>query len=327
MCVGEGLLHCNIYVSYYTSVDVCIWFLPQTWKTLSYYFYTHLILSPSLLLLRHPVSILPVLVESEVSQSIRSDQLLSRVRLFVTPWITARQASLSITNSQSSPRLMSIKSGIPSSHLILCRPLLLLPPIPPSIRVFSNKSTLHIRWPKYWSFSFSIIPSKEIPGLISFRMDWNIFIKKKKKTQQLSSVLTSTWIILPLYSLSLYSILSPLPVLCNSSFISIIEFFSTRIYVYLCLRAFIILETVPYVHYFYSSANCCVFMSFLLACWASSWHYFEFSTWLITILHDIKLVHGKLSFSLCDSMLLWFSWCSVGRSSVHALERANSFLM
>ena len=103
---------------------------------------------------------------------IRSDQSLGHVRLFATPWITARQASLSITNSRSSLRLMSIKSVMPSSHLILCRPLLLLPPISPSITVFSNESTLHMRWPKYWSFSFSIIPSKEIPGLISFRMDW-----------------------------------------------------------------------------------------------------------------------------------------------------------
>ena len=101
-----------------------------------------------------------------------SVQLLSRVQLFETPWITARQASLSITNSRSSLRLMSIKSVMPSSHLILCRPLLLLPPIPPSIRVFSNESTLCMRWPEYWSFSLSIIPSKEIPGLISFRMDW-----------------------------------------------------------------------------------------------------------------------------------------------------------
>ena len=97
---------------------------------------------------------------------------LSHVRLFATPWIVARQASLSITNSWTSLRLTSIKSVMPSSHLILCRPLLLLPPIPPSIRVFSNESTLCMRWPKYWSFSFSIIPSKEIPGLISFRMDW-----------------------------------------------------------------------------------------------------------------------------------------------------------
>ena len=90
----------------------------------------------------------------------------------VTPWIAARQASLSITNSRSSLRLMSIESVMPSSHLILCRPLLLLLPIPPSIRVFSNESTLRMRWPKYWSFSFSIIPSKEHPGLVSFRMDW-----------------------------------------------------------------------------------------------------------------------------------------------------------
>ena len=90
----------------------------------------------------------------------------------MTPWITAHQTSLSITNSWSSLKLMSIESVMPSSHLILCHPLLLLPPIPPSIRVFSNKSTLHMRWPKYWSFSFSIIPFKEISGLISFRMDW-----------------------------------------------------------------------------------------------------------------------------------------------------------
>ena len=104
--------------------------------------------------------------------TITSLHLLSRVRLFVTQWIAARQASLSITNSQSSLKLMSIESVMPSSHLILCRPLLLLPPIPPSIRVFSNESTLLMKWPKYWSFSFSIIASKEIPGLISFRMDW-----------------------------------------------------------------------------------------------------------------------------------------------------------
>ena len=101
-----------------------------------------------------------------------SVQSLSRVRLFATPWTAARQASLSITNSQSSLRLTSIESVMPSSHLILCRPILLLPPIPPSIRVFSNESTLCMRWPKYWRFSFSINPSKEHPGLISFRMDW-----------------------------------------------------------------------------------------------------------------------------------------------------------
>ena len=99
-------------------------------------------------------------------------QSLSRVRLFATPWTAACQASLSITNSRSSPKIMSIKSMMPSSHLILCCPLLLLPPVPPSIRVFSNESTLCMRWPKYWSFSFSIIPSNEHPGLISFRMTW-----------------------------------------------------------------------------------------------------------------------------------------------------------
>ena len=97
---------------------------------------------------------------------------LSRVRLFSTPWIAARQASMSITNSRSSPKLMSVESVIPSSHLILCHPLLLLLLIPSNIRVFSNESTLHMTWPKYWSFSFSIISSKEHPRLISFRMDW-----------------------------------------------------------------------------------------------------------------------------------------------------------
>ena len=88
------------------------------------------------------------------------------------PWIAARRACLSITNSWSSLKLTSIELAMPSSHLILCRPLLLLPPIPPSIRVFSNESTLRMRWPKYWSFSFSISPSNEHPGLIIFRMDW-----------------------------------------------------------------------------------------------------------------------------------------------------------
>ena len=101
-----------------------------------------------------------------------SVQSLSCVWLFATPWIAAHQASLSITNSWSSPKLMPIESAMPSGHLILCHPLLLLLPIPPSFRVFSNESTLRMRWPKYWSFSFSIIPSKESPGLISFRMDW-----------------------------------------------------------------------------------------------------------------------------------------------------------
>ena len=100
-----------------------------------------------------------------------SVQSLSRARLFATSWTTARQASLSITNSQSSPKLTSIESVMPSNYLILCRPILLLPSIFPSIRVFSNVSVLRIRWPEYWSFSFSISPSSEHPGLISFRID------------------------------------------------------------------------------------------------------------------------------------------------------------
>ena len=101
-----------------------------------------------------------------------SVQSLSCVQLLVTPWIVACQASLSITNSRSLLKLTSIESVMPSSHLILCRPLLLLPPVPPSIRVFVNESTLRMRWPRYWSFSFSISPSNEHAGLISFRMDW-----------------------------------------------------------------------------------------------------------------------------------------------------------
>ena len=104
--------------------------------------------------------------------SVQSVQSLSRVQLFVTPWIAAHQASLSVTNSWSSLKFMSIKSVMPFSHLIHCHPLLLLPLIPPSIRVFSSESALRIRWPKYWSFSLSISPSNEHPGLIFFKMDW-----------------------------------------------------------------------------------------------------------------------------------------------------------
>ena len=109
--------------------------------------------------------LLPVMLFNSV-------QSLSHVRLFATPWTAAHQASLSITNSWSLLKLMSIKSVMPSNHLILCHPLLLPSSIFPSIRDFSNESALHIRWPNYWSFSFSISPSKEYSGLISFRMDW-----------------------------------------------------------------------------------------------------------------------------------------------------------
>ena len=125
-----------------------------------------------------------------------SVQLLSHVQLFVTPWIVARQASLSITNSRSSLRLTSIELVIPSSHLILCRPLLLLPAVPPSIRVFFNESTLLMRWPKYRSFSFSISPSNEHSGLNSFRMDWLDFLAvqgtlKSSPTPQCKSINSS----------------------------------------------------------------------------------------------------------------------------------------
>ena len=108
-----------------------------------------------------------------------SVQSLSHVRLFATPWTAECQASLSITNSWSLPKLMSIELVMPSNHLILCRPFLLLPSIFPSIRVFSNESALHISWPKYWSFSFNIGPSNEHPGLISFRMDWVDLLESK----------------------------------------------------------------------------------------------------------------------------------------------------
>ena len=113
-----------------------------------------------------------VFVCPSFSKSFQSVQSLSRVQLFATPWTEARQASLPITNSRSLLKLMSIELVMPSSHLILCRPLFLLPSIFPSIRVFSDESVLHIRWPEFWSFSFSINPSNEYSGLISFRIDW-----------------------------------------------------------------------------------------------------------------------------------------------------------
>ena len=112
------------------------------------------------------------MTERRSSFQFSSVQSLSHVQLFVTPWTAACQASMSITNSQSLLKLVSIELVMPSNHLILCLPLLLLPPIPPSIRVFSNESALCIRWPKYWSFSFNISPSNEHLGLISLRMDW-----------------------------------------------------------------------------------------------------------------------------------------------------------
>ena len=122
------------------------------------------------------------------SLCLSSVHLLSHVRLFVTPWTTACQASLSITNSRSLLSLTPIESVMPSSHLILCHPLLHLPSIFPSIRVFSIESALRIRWPKYWSFSFSISPSNEYPGLISFRMDWLDLLA----VQGISSVFSNT---------------------------------------------------------------------------------------------------------------------------------------
>ena len=138
-----------------------------------------------------------------------SVQLLSRVWLFVTPWTAAGQASLSITNSWSLPKLMSIESVMPSCHLILCRPLLLLPSIFPSARVFSNGSVLLIRWPKYWSFSFSNSPSNEYEGPISFRMDW-LYLLAVQGTQESSPAAQfesiSSWVVCLLYGPTLTSV-------------------------------------------------------------------------------------------------------------------------
>ena len=125
--------------------------------------------------------------------SISSVQSLSCVWLFATPWIAARQASLSIANSRSSPKLMSIESVMPSNYLILCRPLFLLPSIFPNIRVFSNKSALCIRWPKYWSFSFNTSPSKEHLGLISIRIDWRVFSNTTVQKHQFFRTQLSLW--------------------------------------------------------------------------------------------------------------------------------------
>ena len=116
-------------------------------------------------------------------------QPLRHVKLFVIPWTTAWQASLSFTVSQSLLKLLSVESVVPSNHLILCHPLLLLPPIPPSIRVFSNESTLHMRWPKYCSFSLSISPSNEHTGLVSFRMDWLISFQAKGLSRVFSNTM------------------------------------------------------------------------------------------------------------------------------------------
>ena len=121
------------------------------------------------------------------SEPLSSVQSLSHVQFFATPWIIARQASLSITNSRSSLRLMSIESVMPSSHFNLRYPLLLLPPIPPIIRVFSNESSLPMRWPNYWSFSFSISPSNEHQGLIFFRMDWLDLLQSKGRSRVFSN--------------------------------------------------------------------------------------------------------------------------------------------
>ena len=132
----------------------------------------HMVMYVSMLLSIHPHPELSINLFSMSVSPFSSVQLLSCVQLFATPWTTARQASLSVTNSWSPPKPMSIEFVMPSNHLILCHPLLLLPSIFPRIRVFSNESVLRMRWPMYWSFSFSISPLNEYSGLISFRMDW-----------------------------------------------------------------------------------------------------------------------------------------------------------
>ena len=147
-------------------------------------------------------------IEPGSSALFSSVQSLSRVRLFATPWTAARQASLSITNSQSSPKPMSIESVMPSNHLIFCSPLLFLPSIFPSIRVFSDESALHIRWPEYWSFSFDISPSNEHPGLIScivggFFIDWAI---RKSPSLVYTHMYFSTPSIFKIWVMTLYII-------------------------------------------------------------------------------------------------------------------------
>ena len=139
-------------------------------------------------------------------QAHSSVQSLSRVRLLATPWTAARQASLSFTNSRSLLKLTYIESAMPSNHLILCRPLLLPPSIVPGIRVFSKKSVLHIRWPKYWSFNFNISPSNEYLGLISFRMDWWDLLSVQGTLKCLLQHHSSKASILLLYSPALTSI-------------------------------------------------------------------------------------------------------------------------
>ena len=132
-------------------------------------------------------------VLKSVRHQFSSVQSLSCVRLFATPWSVARQASLSIANSRSLLKLMSIESVMTSSHLILHHPLLLLPSIFPRIRVFSNESVLHIRWPKYWSFSFSISPSNEYSGLISIRMDWLDLLLRSQTAPSISATYSATY--------------------------------------------------------------------------------------------------------------------------------------
>ena len=161
----------------------------EHWSGLPFHMQFHLWrLHPHELITFHRLHFLiqsPEALGSNMTLQFSSIQLLSHVQLFAIRWIAARQASLSITKFPSSLKLMSIESVMPSSHLILCRPLLLLPPIPPSIRVFSIESTLCIRWPKYWSFSFRITPSNEYPGLISFRMDWLDLLAVQKTLKSL----------------------------------------------------------------------------------------------------------------------------------------------
>ena len=154
-CWGE----CNFYLFMPPYQNLHLWILNIDFK---YFLWVYLIIGVGFL----------IYSSDSARGQFSSVQSLSHIQLFATPWITAHQASLSIINSWSSPKLMCIESVMPSSHLILCCPLFLLPPIPPSTRVFSYESAVHMRWPKYWSFSFNISPSNEYPGLISFRIDW-----------------------------------------------------------------------------------------------------------------------------------------------------------
>ena len=182
-CWGE----CSFYLFMPPYQNLHLWILNIDFK---YFLWVYLIIGVGFL----------IYSSDSARGQFSSVQSLSHVQLFATPWITAHQASLSIINSWSSPKLMCIESVMPSSHLIICCPLFLLPPIPPSTRVFSYESAVHMRWPKYWSFSFNISPSNEYPGLISFRMDWLVSLQSKGLSKVFSNTTVRKMVTITLYT-------------------------------------------------------------------------------------------------------------------------------